>query len=348
MAPKLHLNYIGSKKTLLPTLLPFFAEHVNAETTFIDLFAGTGSVGRGVQEAFQCRVVANDLQYYAFAINSAILTDYTPEERASIGETIRAYNAYVAHPDADAPGGFIARHYAPPARSYFTRENAVRMDILRARLERDLYEGTLSPRVYTYVLAALLIAADRVANTSSVYASYLKKFKASALRPLVLPEDAEAPAAAPAAAASEVFHGDAVTLLDTLPENPNAVVYLDPPYNGRQYSVYYHILETLALADDPALHGVTGMRDQNNLSDFSSKIRAAVAFRDLFTRLRKFPTIMLSYNDEGIVPIADLVQMMETAYGGVVTVHAMPYRKFKAQKSVKRKMVTEHLIVATR
>ena len=37
------------------------------------------------------------------------------------------------------------------------------------------------------------------------------------------------------------------------------VLYLDPPYNTRQYITNYHLLETIARYDAPALHGKTGL-----------------------------------------------------------------------------------------
>ena len=36
------------------------------------------------------------------------------------------------------------------------------------------------------------------------------------------------------------------------------ILYLDPPYNHRQYATNYHLLETIAKYDNPKIHGKTG------------------------------------------------------------------------------------------
>lgn len=38
------------------------------------------------------------------------------------------------------------------------------------------------------------------------------------------------------------------------------ILYLDPPYNERQYAPKYHILETIAKWDNPKIQGITGMK----------------------------------------------------------------------------------------
>lgn len=42
------------------------------------------------------------------------------------------------------------------------------------------------------------------------------------------------------------------------------ILYLDPPYNARQYCTNYHVLETVARYDNPELHGKTGLRDYSS------------------------------------------------------------------------------------
>ena len=42
------------------------------------------------------------------------------------------------------------------------------------------------------------------------------------------------------------------------------ILYIDPPYNHRQYAPNYHLLETIAKYDNPKIKGVTGLRDYSN------------------------------------------------------------------------------------
>jgi adenine-specific DNA-methyltransferase len=78
-------------------------------------------------------------------------------------------------------------------------------------------------------LASLLESIDKVANTASVYGAFLKQFKKSAQNLMILKpadfylNDNE----------HKVFNEDINKLIL---ESSHDVVYLDPPYNHRQYS----------------------------------------------------------------------------------------------------------------
>ncbi len=79
------------------------------------------------------------------------------------------------------------------------------------------------------------------------------------------------------------------------------ILYLDPPYTKNQYSVQYHLLETIALYDNPEIKGITGARDTSNLtSDFSKVGNVHVAFEKIIARAN-FKHIILSYSSDGIM-----------------------------------------------
>src|SRR5437867_7763349 len=82
------------------------------------------------------------------------------------------------------------------------------------------------------------------------------------------------------------------------------VLYLDPPYNHRQYGANYHVLETIAAYDSPQLKGVTGMRDYPR-SRYCQTKEAAEALEDLIVNARA-KHILLSYNDEGVLSLAEI------------------------------------------
>lgn len=275
-------------------------------------------------------MVANDLQYYAYVINRAILSHYTAAEKRLIREKVAEYNGLRGR------RGFIAQNYGPPKRMYFTRENAERIDAMRMRLEED--RPRLPAPVYFYLLASIIVAADKCANTSSVFASYLKEFKASALRPVRL-ADPEFP---DVARGNRCFHADATTVAA---KTDCDVVYLDPPYNSRAYSYYYHVLETIARYDSPKIHGKTGIPDERPHSAFSSAAEAEQAFRDLVANI-KARVLILSYNDEGLLSHEALRKILRTH--GRVKMLKIPYKKFKAQQGVDRQDLFEYLFVSVR
>jgi adenine-specific DNA-methyltransferase len=325
----LHLNYIGSKKSLFHVLNKVFRRYVTSDTTFVDLFAGTGTVGRMVHHEYACRIFANDLQYYAYVVNCAVLNRYSLADIRLIQQKLVEYNTL------RPINGYMCQNYAPPKRMYFTRANAGRIDAMRSQLEKD--KPLLPERVYLYLLATIIVSADKVANTSSVYASYLKEFKSTAMKPITLPDFIPNNVTK---SNNVVFNADA---LDVASKIRADVVYLDPPYNTRQYSTYYHILETIALYDKPKIHGVTGMRDQVQRSDFSSQTEVEEAFANLFKSLQNCRVIIMSYNDEGIVSMERLKELMKVH--GKVRVLKIPYKKFKAQQGVERDTLFEYLFV---
>lgn len=130
-----------------------------------------------------------------------------------------------------------------------------------------------------------------MANTASVYGAFLKKLKKTALKPIDLKpahlfvNDHD----------HDVYNSDINTVIT---ETEHEVVYLDPPYNHRQYSGNYHILETIAKYDNPKIKGKTGMRDcSGQKSSYCSRQEVKNSFMDLISNI-KAKYVFLSYNDE--------------------------------------------------
>lgn len=326
----LHLSYIGSKKTLFDTLDKVFRKYVTPTTIFADLFSGTGTVSYMIQQKYKCPVITNDLQYYAYILNRAILAKISKEDQKIIQQKINEYN------QLSPVKGFMARNYAPPKRKYFTASNAALIDAMRIQLEKD--RATLSDNVYYYLLASIIVAADRVANTSSVYVSYLKEFKTSSLKHIELAEYIPNPVRQKNA----WYNSDILDIIDKIQCD---VMYLDPPYNTRQYSDYYHILETIAKYDAPKIHGITGIRDDLVRSAFSSMTQVEEAFEKLVSKV-KAKVLIMSYNDEGIVPQKRMMEILKKH--GRVKLYKIPYKKFKAQEGVDRDELYEYLFVSVK
>jgi adenine-specific DNA-methyltransferase len=73
------------------------------------------------------------------------------------------------------------------------------------------------------------------------------------------------------------------------------IVYIDPPYNSRQYSRFYHILENLAKWDKPKLYGIALKPEAENMSDYC-RVNAKSKFVELIKDL-KAKYIVVSYNN---------------------------------------------------
>ena len=239
--------------------------------------------------------------------------------------------------------GFIYENYSPEwsknkdfERMYFTNENAKKCDVIREKIKEWRKEDKINENEYYFLLASLIESIDKVANTASVYGAFLKKFKKPALNNLLLKpadfylNDNE----------HQVFNKDINKLIL---ETSHDVVYLDPPYNHRQYSWNYHILETIAKYDNPEITWKTWMRvDPEKKSNFCKKAEVKKSFEELIKNIdAKY--IFMSYNCEWLLSHQEIKEIMQTRWK--YWVFTKEYRRFKAWKdrNFKKDSVVEYL-----
>lgn len=317
------MNYIGSKHSLLPFLHETIAQVTGLkpgdEAVFADLFSGTGAVGASFKEK-GCRVLANDLQHYSYVLNKHKIgnTGPMPEEK------VLSLN------NLSPQEGFIYKNYcagSDSGRNYFTDANGKKCDAIRTQIASLWETGSLSEGEYFYLLASLIDSVDRYANTASIYGAFLKHIKSSAARDLLvtpLPM-------VPGNPKGQVFHMDANHLIRSIQGD---ILYLDPPYNARQYSSNYHVLETISRYDKPQLAGATGLRVESGMkSAFCSKRQVGEALHDLLENAR-FKTIFLSYNNEGLLSLDEIRDLFQKF--GTYERFTTPYRRFRSDKEESR------------
>ncbi len=318
------MHYIGSKERLVPFLRAQMQQHVNEpfeRLHLCDLFAGSGSIGRAFHSEMG-RITSNDLEYFSYILNHAYLKTVT----------LDGYEAQLAALNALPPKeGLVFRHYALGGgsnRRYFSDTNARHIDAIRMTLSEWLRDGSVSRERYYLLLATLLVAAVQVANTTSVFSAYLKHLKTTARHPLkLLPLSVE-----PSSMPHEVFNDDANRLIENLQGD---ILYLDPPYNLRQYGANYHLLNTIARYEAFEPRGMTGLPPYHS-SPYSRRKDALHALKALLEAAR-FRYIFLSYSDEGIIAndtIADMMKRLGT-YEQSSTLHKRFNSKNVTSKSFK-------------
>ena len=335
------MNYIGSKHTLLPFLersITLVAGPYRDGQTFCDLFAGTGAVGRHFKR-IGYQVTANDLQYYSYVLNRQYIGNHTilmfhgleeeiPQIRDVLFDNMRGAKVCEYLNFLKPIEGFVYQNYCKGRhqdgedyRLYFSDDNGGRCDAIRQKIEQWRGEGKLTEGEYFFLLATLIEGIDRVANTASVYGAFLKRLKRSAQKPLTMKP------------AEMIYNGqehyvyneDANQLARHLHVD---ILYLDPPYNQRQYSANYHLLETIALYDSPQITGKTGMRDYSGQrSQYCSRSSVKEAFRQLIQEVDAH-YIFLSYNNEGLMTFDDIRSIMEER--GRYGCFKQEYGRFKA------------------
>lgn len=317
------MNYIGSKLSLMNFLQDSIYEITGYSKgdyfIFADLFAGTGIVGANFKEN-GCKVISNDIQHYSYILNKHYIENNSP-----IDTTLLDYLNNLKGVD-----GFIYNNYCAGSgsgRNYFSDYNGRKCDAIRQEIEKLYSNNKIDKNQYYYFLASLINSIDKYANTASVYGAFLKHIKKSAEKEFRL----ELLPIIDGSKDGIVYNQDINHLIKNIKGD---VLYLDPPYNARQYCANYHVLETISKYDNPLVNGKTGLRDYTEQkSEFCSKRTVESAFENLISNA-DFKYIFLSYNNEGLMDLETIKSIM-SKYGEykVVTTN---YRRFKADKEENR------------
>jgi len=308
------LRYIGSKARVVDAIIDRIGPPDGG--VLIDAFSGTGAVAAAAADS-GWKVHVNDHLSSSAIMSFARLVSKIDTPFRSLGGYVNAIDLLNS---VEPQRGFIWREYSPASsrhcsvsRMYFTEGNAQKIDAIRRRIREWRASEDVNENEEKVLIADLMRAANRVANTAGTYGCFLSKWQRQSLDCLVL-EPAPMRRSAPRASMSVVDVG-AVRCL------PEDTVYLDPPYTKRQYAAYYHILETIALGDEPQVEGVCGIRPwREKASDFCYKVRAAKAIETLVSSLQA-RRIFLSYSTEGHVPITVLSEAFSAL--GVVKLHRL-------------------------
>ena len=321
------MNYIGSKLKLCDNFILKVIKSICGEDlsdkTFCDIFAGTGIVGRTFKPLVK-KVISNDIEYYAYVLNKYYIGNNRKLEREDI--LIDELNTLLQKPNLLKTDGFIYQNYCLGGngeRQYFSDENGKKIDTLRCKIEEWKKIGNICSSLYYFLLSSLLEAADKVANTASVYAAYLKHLKKSAQKEMILKSVDYRANELESKQKNEVFRKDANLLISQIEGD---ILYLDPPYNTRQYGSNYHILNTIAEYSSFIPKGKTGLPQY-----FRSKYCSISTIKETFEYLIKnaaFKYIFLSYNNEGLLQHSQIKKIM-SKYGHY-EIRQTKYKRFKA------------------
>ena len=311
-------RYLGKYK-----LLPFITKVVNDECsdieTIADIFAGTGAVSSAFTDK---TIITNDLMYSNYICNYAWFgaEEYNPQ---IIIDFVVRYNATTG-----CGNNYMTENFAD---TYFSREDCSKIGFIREDIEENYKNGTINNRERAILITSLLYAMDKIAVTCGHYDAYRKgaDFEASLELYVPLAEVNNNPS-------NHCFNEDANELVKRIETD---LVYIDPPYNSRQYCDAYHLLENVARWEKPEVFGVAKKMDRSGMKSKYCTMSATKAFEALIGDI-KAKYIMLSYNNmaekgncrsNAKISDEDIIRILSKK--GTVKVFEESYKAFTTGKS---------------
>lgn len=321
---KLEINnrrFLGSKYKLLNFIENIVNENCKDINSVVDVFSGTGVVGNlflknGKEVYFNDYLNSNYHSYKAF---------FTPI-KVNINKLENIINEY-NNMEVDKDNYFSENF----SNTYFSNKDCKKIGFIRDDIENMYTEKEINDREKSILIASLIYSMDRVANTVGHYDAYRKikniedRFFMYMLNVSELGERR-----------SHVSNKDANKFIKEVKAD---LIYIDPPYNSRQYCDAYHLLENVAEWKKPKVYGVAKKMDRTNLKSKYCTNRAVEAFDDLIKNCNcKY--ILVSYNNTGDkansrsnAKISDLQIKQALEKRGKVQVFEQVYNNFTTGKS---------------
>lgn len=314
-------RYLGNKYSVLNLIEHIIKNEISEYKSICDIFAGTGTVGNYFNSK-NVEVVSNDLLYSNYITLNAFLSDEHYDEN-KIEELLEYFNQ-----DIYAYDNYFSKHFGD---KYYSIENSRKIGAIREEIEELFAQKKLTFKEKSILITSLIYAMDKIANTVGHYDAYIKKeIKQSSLKLKKLNTDNETNFS------NKIYNKDANKLIEKIEGD---ILYIDPPYNSRQYCDTYHLLENIALWQKPELSGVAKKFDRSNLKSSYSYKNATFAFADLINK-SKFKYILFSYNNMGDkgnsrsnARISDDAIMDILSQKGKVKVFEKEFKEFTTGKS---------------
>lgn len=325
------MRYIGSKKNLLTEIdlvvNPF--RKTKKYNSFCDLFSGTAIVAQHFKKDFQ--IISNDLLYFSYVFQKAVIENNSePKFTKFIKEFKTDPLTYFSEINEKKfkllEESFIHDNYSPSSKSdrkYLSNENALLIDIYRQLINSWKEQELINEGEYFYLIAIVVQSIPYVSNIAGTYGAFLKEWDHRSVNRIKLRKfditsnDKD----------NKSYNEDSNDLIKKISGD---ILYIDPPYNHRQYSSNYHLLETVARYDRPEVKGVTGVRrDKSIFSNFSSVPKVHKAFSDLIENA-DFKVIIVSYSNEGLMKEDEIAEILQkNAQKSSLKIKTIPYRRYK-------------------
>lgn len=272
-------RYIGSKYKLIPWIKELLNEHCVGCDSFLDVFGGTGVVTASVIDIYKSFII-NDFLFSNYVIYKAFFWQKSYNQK-KITEIAKLYNELDR---TKLKSNYVSENYGD---KYFKEKDAKLIGYIREDLKNKKEKNEITAKEYYILLASLLYSLDKSANTVGHYEAYIKNkaIKTDFIFALIEPIDLQDKNI-------EIYREDANELVKKVKAD---VAFVDPPYNSRQYSRFYHVLETITKWEKKALAGTAMKPPSENMSDYCRSTAPRV-FENLIKNLdAKY--IVVTYNN---------------------------------------------------
>lgn len=276
-------RYLGNKYSLLPIIDEIMETITDEVNDVVDIFSGTGVVGeyflnKGKSVTFNDFLYSNKIIYeswfskekYCDKKTKKLLLEFNDLEADTLSENYFSINF---------------------KDTYFNHNNCKKIGYIRETIEGMFLDEKINKREHSILIASLLYSIDRISNTVGHYDSYLLSSEGlDAELKLYHPEITEYKNQK-----ISIYNEDSNDLSRKIKTD---LVYIDPPYNSRQYSDLYHLLENVAEWKKPMVQFKAKKMDRAHIKSIYSLSGATEIFEDLIENLdTKY--ILLSYNNMG-------------------------------------------------
>ncbi len=269
-------RYIGSKAKLSEWIMYLINKEIKHKVnTFADIFAGTGSVAKASMKYFD-EIIINDFLHSNNVIYKAFFEN-AEWNRKKLIEITEKFNSLEADLLQD---NYFSINFGG---KFYHHDTAKKIGHIRNEIENIKQE--LTEKEYNILLSSLIYTIDKIANTVGHFDAFRKRSIPESDFILKLIEPVKTKKV-------KIYKEDANDLVRKIKTD---IAYIDPPYNSRQYSRFYHLYETLVKWNKPKLYGIALKPEPENVSEYC-KTNAKNVFEDLIENVNA-KYIIVSYNN---------------------------------------------------
>lgn len=315
-------RYTGSKYKLMEWIRELIKDNCEGNT-FFDVFAGTGVVTEYLINDYE-KFIINDFLYS----NEVIYKGFLLQENYDMDKLTNIVEIYNKKDRTKLKDNYVSINFG---NKYFNVDDAKLIGKIREDLENKISKKKINNKEYYILLSSLLFSIDKIANTCGHYDAYRKidKIESKFKYELILPKKLDKKQKI------EIFREDSNKLSKKVKAD---IAFIDPPYNSRQYSRFYHVLENITKWEKPELYGTALKPKEENMSEYC-KTSAPKIFKDLIDNLN-VKYIVVTYNNtynskssssKNKITLEEIKEILEEK--GKTKVFDKPYKFFNAGKT---------------